>query len=70
MGKVKQTFTEGRKAMRTSRWLWLGVGVCLALWVVLTFMMDLQTGWTHVALVAAVLLAVRAIVAGDAERAG
>lgn len=56
--------------MRASRWLWLGVVACLALWIVLTFVMDLRTGWTHVALVAAVLLAVRAIVAGDAERAG
>lgn len=56
--------------MRASRWLWLGVVACLALWIVLTFVMDLRTGWTHVVLVAAVLLAVRAIVAGDAERAG
>jgi hypothetical protein len=56
--------------MRTSRWLWLGVLVCLGLWIVLTFVMDLRTGWTHLALVAAVLLAVRAIVAGDAQRAG
>jgi len=55
--------------MRTSRWLWVGVLACLAIWIVLTFAMDLRTGWTHVALVAAVLLAVRAIVAGDAERA-
>ncbi len=56
--------------MRASRWLWLAVLACLALWIVLTFVMDLRTGWTHVALVAAVLLAVRAIVAGDAERSG
>ena len=55
--------------MRISRWLWLGVALCLALWIILTFVMDLRTGWTHVALVAAVLLAVRVIVAADAERA-
>ena len=56
--------------MRTSSWLWLAVAACLALWIVLTFVMDLRTGWTHLPLVAAVLLGVRAIVAGDAERAG
>jgi hypothetical protein len=67
---VKQTFTEGYDPMRASRWLWLGVAACLALWILLTFVMDLRTGWTHLALVAGVLLAVRAIVTGDAERAG
>jgi hypothetical protein len=56
--------------MRTSRWWWLGVAACLALWIVLAFVLALPTGWVHLALVAAVLLAVRAIVAGDAERAG
>jgi uncharacterized membrane protein len=44
--------------------------VCLALWIVLAFVVAWPSGWAHVPLVAAVLVAVRAIVAADAERAG
>jgi len=56
--------------MRLSRLLALATILCLALWIVLAFVIAWPSGWAHVPLVAAVLLAVRAIVAADAERAG
>jgi uncharacterized protein YhhL (DUF1145 family) len=55
--------------MRTSRWLWLATAGCAAVWLVLLVVVAPPTGWIHLPLVAAVLLAVRAIVAADAERA-
>ena len=55
--------------MRPSHWLWLTAAVCLVLWIALAFVAAWPSGWAHVPLVAAVLLAVRAIVAADAERA-
>ena len=33
--------------MRTSRWLWLGVAACLALWILLTFVLALPIGWSQ-----------------------
>ena len=56
--------------MRLSRLLALASILCLALWIALAFVIAWPSGWAHVPLVAAVLLAVRAIVAADAERAG
>ena len=56
--------------MRPSRLLTLATMLCLALWIVLAFVIAWPSGWAHVPLVGAALLAVRAIVAGDAERAG
>jgi uncharacterized membrane protein len=55
--------------MRPSTLLTLATVACLALWLVLAFVVAWPSGWAHVPLVAAVLLAVRAIVAADAERA-
>jgi len=57
-------------AMPRSRSLALLAVLCLAAWIVLAFVLALPTGWVHLALVAAVLLIVRAIVAADEERAG
>lgn len=56
--------------MRLSRLLALATVLCLALWIVFAFVIAWPTGWVHVPLVAAALLAVRGIVAADAERAG
>lgn len=56
--------------MRPSHWLWLGAAACIVLWIALAFVVAWPSGWAHVPLVAGVLLAVRAIVAGEAERAG
>jgi len=56
--------------MRPSRLLALATVLCLALWIVLAFVIAWPSGWAHVPLVAAALLAVRGIVAADAERAG
>jgi hypothetical protein len=56
--------------MRPSVMLTLVAVTCLALWIVLAFVVAWPSGWAHVPLVAAVLVAVRAIVAADAERAG
>jgi len=56
--------------MRPSRLLTLATIICLVLWVVLAFVVAWPSGWAHVPLVAAALLAVRAVVAADAERAG
>ncbi len=41
----------------------------VAVWIVLTFVMDLRSGWTHVPFVAAVLLVVGGIVSADERRA-
>jgi uncharacterized membrane protein len=56
--------------MRPSHWFWLATAACLLLWIALAFVVAWPSGWAHVPLVAAVLLAVRAIVATDAGRAG
>ena len=40
----------------------------LALWIVLTFVLDLRSGWTHLPLVAGVLFTVGTIVAVDETR--
>jgi uncharacterized membrane protein len=56
--------------MRLSRLLAFTAILCLALWILLAFVIPWPSGWAHVPLVAAALLAVRAIVAADAERAG
>jgi uncharacterized membrane protein len=56
--------------MRPSRLLAIATIGCLALWVVLAFVIAWPSGWAHVPLVAAALLAVRTIVVADAERAG
>jgi len=56
--------------MRPSRLLTLATIICLVLWVVLAFVVAWPSGWAHVPLVAAALLAVRAVVAADAKRAG
>lgn len=50
--------------MRSPRMLALAAALAIALWVVLTFIMTLRTGWTHLALVAGVLLIVVSIVEG------
>lgn len=42
---------------------------CIAAWIVLTFALDLRSGWTHVPLVGGVLLVVGGIVAADERRA-
>lgn len=54
--------------MRLSRWLTIAAILCLTVWIVLAFVLAYPTGWVHVPLVLGVLLAVRAIVAADAER--
>jgi uncharacterized membrane protein len=54
--------------MRSWLMLTLIAVVCLALWIVLAFVVAWPSGWAHVPLVAGVLLTVRAIVAADAER--
>lgn len=51
--------------MRPSLLLTLAAVVSLALWIALAFVIAWPSGWAHVPLVAAALLAVRAIVAGD-----
>ncbi|MDH4045448.1 MAG: hypothetical protein OEY20_13850 [Gemmatimonadota bacterium] len=56
--------------MRRSVLLTLVALACLMLWIVLAFVRPMPSGWVHVPLVVAVLLAVRAIVAADDERAG
>jgi len=55
--------------MALSRTLTLIAVLCLAVWIVLAFVVAIPSGWVHVPLVAAVLLVVRAIVAADEERA-
>ncbi|MDH3496284.1 MAG: hypothetical protein OER21_05950 [Gemmatimonadota bacterium] len=56
--------------MRQSRWLALAAIVCLAVWIVLAFVLAVPSGWVHLPLAVAALVIVRAIVAADAERAG
>lgn len=55
--------------MPLSRSLTLLAILCLAAWIVLAFVLSIPSGWVHLALVAGVLLIVRAIVAADEERA-
>ena len=50
--------------MRNPTVLLLASVVAVAGWIVLTFVLDLRSGWTHVALVIGVLLAVVGIVEG------
>ncbi len=50
--------------MRSPGMLALAAALAIALWIVLTFVMTLRTGWTHLALVAGVLLIVVSIVEG------
>ena len=55
--------------MTRARWISLLAVLCYAVWVVLAFVRAVPSGWVHVALVAGVLLTVRAIVDADAGRA-
>lgn len=66
---VKQPTVAPRLVMTRSRWLSLLAALCYAVWIGLAFVRALPSGWVHVALVAGVLLTVRAIVDADAERA-
>lgn len=50
--------------MRSPGMLALAAVLAIALWIVLTFVMTLRSGWTHLALVAGVLLIVVSIVEG------
>ncbi len=50
--------------MRSPRILALAAALAIALWIVLSFVLTLRTGWTHLALVAGVLLIVMSIVEG------
>lgn len=55
--------------MRQSRWLALAAATCLAVWIVLAFVVAVPSGWVHALLAVGVLVLVRAIVSADAERA-
>ena len=48
--------------MRSPVMLALAAALAIALWIVLTFVMTLRTGWTHLLLVAGVLLIVVSVV--------
>ncbi len=54
--------------MRNPVLVLLAAAGCLGLWVVLTFLMDLRSGWTHLPLAVGVLLIVIGIVERDERR--
>jgi hypothetical protein len=41
--------------------------LCFLIWIVLTFVLALPTGWVHIPLMLAVVLTVRAIVGGKPD---
>ena len=54
--------------MRNPVLILLAAAGSLVLWVVLTFLMDLRSGWTHLPLAVSVLLIVIGIVESDERR--
>ena len=54
--------------MRNPILVLLAAGASLVLWVVLTFLMDLRSGWTHVPLAVGVMLIVIGIMESDERR--
>lgn len=54
--------------MRNPILVLLAAGASLVLWVVLTFLMDLRSGWTHLPLAVGVMLTVIGIVESDERR--
>ncbi|MCH7874769.1 MAG: hypothetical protein IH965_05670 [Gemmatimonadetes bacterium] len=54
--------------MRNPVLVLLAAAGSLVLWVVLTFLMDLRSGWTHLPLAVAVVLIVIGIVESDERR--
>ena len=48
--------------MTAARWSWLGALVCLAIWVVLAFVMAIPSGWVHAPLALGTVLIARAVV--------
>ncbi|MCZ6761085.1 MAG: hypothetical protein O7D29_12075 [Gemmatimonadetes bacterium] len=47
----------------------IGAAATLVLWITLTFIMRLETGWVHTPLAIAAVLVARAIVLSDAQNA-